>query len=161
MLLAMRYRTHLPRSLLLITIFYGGLGVVLLFLNHGQTFSGASRYWELLHRSVPLILIGTSLLTIGMRFYPLLETSSESLKYGGLLGRHSVPYSDIEQISTVVCTRANRRAYPAAEVGRAIVEIDYYGFKKKAFCITHTAEFVADLAQRAPQARIEVQPPLK
>jgi hypothetical protein len=141
----MRYRLHVSRAELVAAAFpfFDGVRRILEQPNH--TYHGIGSLW---HIALPYLLLSTPVLICLQYFYGYVELTPSSLEYHAVLGQRSISYPQIER---VVC-KAQSLGWSNVES----TEISGLGMKKLILKLEETKDFIHELKQYAPQARMEV-----
>jgi len=145
----MRYRLHINRAEFLAALIPCVDGAVRLFAPHRNGHAGIQHGWEVFHPYVmPCLLLATPLLLVLQYLYGYVELTPSSLEYHPLWRHRSVPYSQIERI--VPALQLN-----GSYVRNGVTEIYVYGMKKLSLNLDKQGDFLTELKQYAPQARME------
>jgi len=144
----MRYRLHVSRAELVAAAFpfFDGFRRLLEHPNH--TTSGSGTPW---HIALPYLLLSTPVLICLQYFYGYVELTPSSLEYHAVLGHRAISYPQIER---VVC-KVLSQGWSSVET----TEISGLGMKKLSLKLEETKDFIHELKQYAPQARMEVPDP--
>jgi hypothetical protein len=140
----MRYRLHISRSELVAAAFPFSDGVRRLLEHPNHTYSGIGALW---HIALPYLLLSTPVLICLQYFYGFVELTPSSLEYHAVLGHRSISYPQIERIVCAVRTHGWSSDKTTNVYG--------YGMKKLSLKLERTEDFLAELKQYAPQARVE------
>jgi len=140
----MRYRLHISRSELVAAAFpvFDGVRRILEHPNH--TYSGTGSLW---HIALPYLLLSVPVLICLQYFYGYVELTPSSLEYHTVLGRRSISYPQIERI---VC-KARSSGWDNVKT----INIYGYGVKMMGVKLEQPEDFLVELKQNAPQARVE------
>jgi hypothetical protein len=139
--MAMRYRLHINRAEYLLALIPFGDGISQLLQQESRTYDGIGSLW---HIVLPYILLSTPLILFLQYLYSYVELTPSSLEYQAL-GRHrSISYGEMERI--------DHGATGLDRSGGGTTQIYGYGMKRLDLKLEHTAEFIAELRQYAPQA---------
>jgi hypothetical protein len=145
----MRYRLHVSRGELVAAAFPFLDGIRRLSEHTNRTYSGIGSLW---HIVFPYLLLSTPVLICRRYLYGFVELTPSSLEYHAVLGHRSIAYPQIER---VVC-----KAQSLGWSGVESTEISGSGMKKMILKLVETKDFIHELRQYAPQARMEVPDPL-
>ena len=144
MLVAMRYRLHVSRAELVAAAFPFFDGLRRLFEHPKHTTSGSGSLWRI---ALPCLLLSTPVLICLQYFYGYVELTPSSLEYHAVLGRRAVSYPQIERVVSKVLGKG----WSSVET----TEISGSGMKKLSLKLEETKDFIHELKQYAPQARVE------
>ena len=144
----MRYRLHVSRAELIGAAFPFFDGVRRLLEHSNRTYRGIGSLW---HIALPYIFLSTPVLICLQYFYGYVELTLSSMEYHAVLGHRSIAYPQIER---VVC-KAQSQGWSSVES----TEISGLGMKKLILKLEETKDFIHELKQYAPQARMEVPDP--
>ena len=143
----MRYRLHISRAELFAAAFPFMDGMGRLIYHHADHAGGS--VWHTFHTSImPYILISPPILICLQYFYGYVELTPSSLEYQAVFSHRSIAYPQIER---VVC-----KAQSLGWSGVESTEISGSGMKKMILKLEETKDFIHELEQYAPQARMEV-----
>ena len=140
----MRYRLKINKSEYFVAVFPAVDGILRLINHHNHSSSGSTSAWTTYY---PYLLLTTPLLLYLRHFFCYVELTPLTLEFRALWRHRSIRYQEIERIAQGV------RAHKMSDAES--IEIYGYGMKKLSFILDTPLDFIDELKQYAPQARLE------